>query len=77
MIDNDLTDSYWWSDGDYDWIEIDMGVSQPVGRIFVNFGWWWNTGCPFSCTNTKYATFNICVTYITFKTRSILLSRFP
>ena len=56
MIDNDLTDSYWWSNGDYDWIEIDMEVSQRVGRVFVNFGWWYNNGfgCPYGCTNTKY-----------------------
>merc|ERR1712037_956925 len=53
MIDGDLTDSYWWSNGDYDWIMIDMGVSQPVGRVFVDFGWWYNDGCCRLCVCTK------------------------
>ena len=52
MIDNDLT-SYWWSAGDLDWIMIDMGMSQPVGRVYVNFGWWYTSGCCGICICTK------------------------
>ena len=57
MLDNDLTNSYWWSAGDYDWIMVDMGLSQPVGRVFVNFGWCSVDGTVWdSCgmTDTKY-----------------------
>merc|ERR1712241_1599572 len=34
---------------------IDMKGSQSVGRVFVNFGYWYHhgTGCPTFCTNTK------------------------
>ena len=61
MIDGDLINSYWWSNGNYDWIMIDMGVSQPVGRVFVNFGYWYLHGTGVFKTKTMYVNIHLLI----------------